>query len=96
VPTSIVRGRAVPDDPVTFGRGLVAGVFGADDLDPRHSHHLGWLVQACAFLGTLDEEHQAWLRRARELDPRAYPDEVLLPADDEAVLAALDAVMRRG
>lgn len=80
----------MPDDPVALGRGLVAGTFGTEDLDSRYPDHVGWLARA--FLGTLGAEHQGW-RRAREQNPRVYPDAVLLPASDEAVLSAPDAVM---
>jgi hypothetical protein len=90
------RGEAVPADPVAFARRLLAGAFGPADLDPADPRHTGWLVRVVTFLWTLGDEHQQWLRRARELDPRAYPDQLLMPASNEAVLAALDAVMRRG
>lgn len=61
----------LPDDPVVFAQGLLAGAFGPVDLDPGHPHHTGWLCRMAAFLGTLGAEHQAWLRGVRELNPRA-------------------------
>lgn len=90
------RTRPVPDDPVAFARGLLAGTFGVDDLDPTDPDQTGWLVRLHAFLDTLGPEHQEWLRGQRQLHPRAYPDAVLLPATDEEIWAALDEVMRRG
>ena len=86
----------LPTDPVAFGRGLLRGDFGPDDLDPTHPYHTGWAAQALAFLGTLQPEHQAWLRDQRERFPGAYPDALLLPATEEQIGAALDQVMRRG
>jgi hypothetical protein len=50
----------------------------------------------CASRAKASPGHQTWLRRERERHPRAYPGALLLPATDEDVLAALDAVMRRG
>ncbi|AMV25217.1 hypothetical protein VT84_12530 [Gemmata sp. SH-PL17] len=87
---------AVPDDPVAFARGFLAGAFGVDDLDRTNPNHTGWLAQMCAFLQTLEPDHQAWLRLAHEQHPGAYPGQLLLPATDEQILEALDAVMRRG
>ena len=88
--------RPVPTDPVAFARGLLAGTFGLDDLDPTDPYQTGWLVRLHAFLGTLSPGHQAWLQRARESDPGAYPGDLLLPAPEAAIHTALDAVMRRG
>jgi hypothetical protein len=80
--------RPVPDDPVAFARGLLAGAFGPEDIDPRHPHHTGWLTTVVAFLGTLTPEHRAW---------EAEVGITSAPLDSDAdVLAALDAVMRRG
>ena len=90
------RAGSVPTDPVAFGRGFMAGTIAVEDLDPTDPDHTGWAAQVTAFLVTLSPEHQAWLRRVRDLDPRAYPGALLLPAPDDQVLAALDAVMRRG
>ncbi|WP_439630637.1 hypothetical protein [Gemmata sp.] len=78
----------MPEDPVAFARGLLAGAFGPEDLDPRHPHHSGWLATAVAFLGTLTPEHRAWEAEA------GIKGEVL--DSDNDMLAALDAVMRRG
>ncbi len=77
--------RTVPDDPVAFARGLLAGAFGPADLDPTHPNHTGWLTRVCVFLTTLTPEHQAWLKAAGIADPAANLDKI----------AALDAVMRR-
>ncbi|MBP3954831.1 hypothetical protein J8F10_05985 [Gemmata sp. G18] len=87
---------AVPNEPVAFARGLLAGAFGVDDLDRTNPNHTVWLAQMSAFLQTLKPEHQAWLRLVHERHPGAYPDQLLLPASDEQILEALDAVMRRG
>ena len=81
-------GRPVPDDPVAFARGLLAGAFGPDDLDPTHPHHTGWVTTVVAFLGTLTPEHRAW-----EASVGIKSGATCL---DAAGLAALDAVMRRG
>ena len=90
------RGALLPDDPVAFARGLLAGTFAVADLDPAHPEHTGWVCRMIAFLDTLSPEHQAWLRDQRAWHARAYPDAVLLPAAEEEVLVGLDAVMRRG
>ncbi len=87
---------AVPNDPVAFARGLLAGEFKVGDLDRTNPNHTGWLSQMCAFLQTLQPEHQSWLRLVHERHPGAYPGQILLPATDEQILDALDAVMRRG
>ncbi len=47
------KGRPVPDDPVAFARGLLAGAFGPADIDPTHPHHTGWLTRECVFFTTL-------------------------------------------
>src|SRR5690349_14647958 len=80
---------AVPGDPVSFARGLLAGAFGAGDLDPAHPHHTGWACRVSAFLIAIAPGHQAWLRAARERDPGAYPGNLLLPASGEEIAAAL-------
>lgn len=90
------RGPVPPADPVAFARELLARAFGPTDLDPTHPHHTGWVSRVHAFLITLSSEHQTWLRAERERDPRAHPGAVLMPAPEEQILAALDAVMRRG
>jgi hypothetical protein len=90
------RGLPLPSDPVSFARGLAAGEFTVADIDPNHPNHMGWACLCHVFLITLAPEHQAWLRRAREHDPRAYPGELLLPASEDQILATLDEVMRRG
>ncbi|AMV25165.1 hypothetical protein VT84_12270 [Gemmata sp. SH-PL17] len=87
---------AVPNDPVAFARGFLAGAFGVDDLDRTNPNHTGWLAQMSAFLQTLEPDHQAWLRLVHERHSGAYPGQILLPASDEQVLEALDVVMRRG
>ena len=89
-------GKQLPSDPVAFGRAFVAGEFTVEDIDPTHPDHMGWAVRCSAFLATLLPEHQAYLRQERERHPRAYPDELLLPASDEQILAKMDEVMRRG
>ncbi|MBP3954795.1 hypothetical protein J8F10_05805 [Gemmata sp. G18] len=86
----------VPNDPVAFARGLLGGAFGVEDLDRTNPNHTGWLAQLCAFLQTLEPEHQAWLRLVHERHPGSYPAALLLPATDEQVWASLDEVMRRG
>lgn len=80
------KGRPVPDDPVAFARGLLAGLFGPADLDPRHPDHTGWLTRVYAFLTTLLPDHQEGLRGTGIGPASANVDK----------LAALDAVMRRG
>ena len=87
---------AVPNDPVAFARGLLAGAFGVEDLDRTNPNHTGWLAQLFVFLQTLEPEHQAWLRLVHERHPGSYPGALLLPASDEQVWTALDDVMRRG
>ncbi|MDY3563396.1 hypothetical protein R5W23_004899 [Gemmata sp. JC673] len=89
-------GTDLPTDPVAFARGLLSGDFGPNNLDQKHPDHTGWAVQALTFLGTLQPEHQAWLRDQRERHPYAYPDQLLLPASEEQIEAALDEIMRRG
>jgi hypothetical protein len=78
----------VPEDPVAFARGLLAGAFGPEDLDPRHPNHTGWLTTVVAFLGTLTPEHIAW---EAEVGIKS-----VATCLDEVGLAALDAVIRRG
>jgi hypothetical protein len=78
----------VPEDPVAFARGLLAGTFGPEDLDPRHPHHTGWVTTVVAFLGTLTPEHRAW---EAEVGIKS-----VATCLDDVGLAALDAVMRRG
>jgi hypothetical protein len=90
------RGPQLPRDPVAFARAFLAGEFKAEDIDPCDPDHTGWLCQMHVFLMELGPEHQAWLKAQRELDPRAYPDALLMPASDEVILAALDETMRRG
>ncbi|VTU02546.1 unnamed protein product [Gemmataceae bacterium] len=77
----------VPDDPVAFARGLLAGAFSPEDIDPHHANQTGWLTIVVAFLGTLTPEHRAWEAAIGFVsDPMGT---------DEEVLAALDAVMCR-
>jgi hypothetical protein len=90
------RGKVLPEDPVAFARGLLAGDFVPGDIDPMHPDHMGWMCRMHVFLIMLTPEHQAWLRLQRELDPRSYPGDLLLPAPEDEILAALDEVMRRG
>ena len=88
--------RRLPTSPVAFARGLLAGSFSAADIDRTDPHQLGWAARLNAFLVTLSPGHQAWLRRERERDGLLHPGELLLPVGGEQILAALDAVMRRG
>ncbi|WP_439624360.1 hypothetical protein [Gemmata sp.] len=81
-------GRPVPDHPVAFARGLLAGAFSPEDLDPCHPHHTGWLTTVYAFLTTLTPEHQA-----SEAEAGIATGATCLDAEG---LAALDAFMRRG
>ena len=90
------RTPVLPEDPVTWARGFVSGAWTIADIDPTHPDHLGWLARVMAFVTTLTPQHQQWLRQQRELTPGCYPDALLLPATNDEILAALDAVMRWG
>jgi hypothetical protein len=88
--------RVLPTDPVSFARGLLAGEFVVGDIDPEHPDHMGWVSRLNAFWVMLSSADQEWLQIQGEPNTRAYPDGLLLPATDEATLAVLDEVMRRG
>ncbi len=88
--------RSLPADPVAFARAYLAGEFAAGDIDPTNPEHASWVCRLGVFLATLAPEHQEWLRTQRQLDPRAYPGDLLLPATGDEILAALDEVMGRG